>query len=195
MGLTENLPVADPTFFADPHAFRAWLTQHAGSARELVVGFHKRESGRPSLTWPESVDEALCVGWIDGVRKRVDEHSYQIRFTPRKPGSVWSAINIERVRVLSEAGRMTPAGLTAFEQRSAAKSRIYSYEQAEAATLAPDDQARFRRHKTAWAFFEQQPPGYRRQMIWRIVSAKLPATRAKRLAALIEASARRQRMA
>lgn len=186
--------MTDPVFFETPAAFRAWLKRHARSATELVVGFHKVGSGRPHMTWPQSVDEALCVGWVDGVRKRIDEHAYQIRFTPRKPSSTWSAINIERVRVLEEQGRMTPAGLAAFAHRREAKSRTYAYEQREAVALAPADEALFRKHKAAWAFFEAQPPGYRKRLVWRVLSAKQQATREKRLAALIEASARGVRM-
>ena len=183
-----------PTFFASPGKLRAWFVKNHATRTELWVGFHKKDSGKPSVTWPESVDEALCVGWIDGVRKRIDEHRYQIRFTPRKPTSIWSAINIERVRVLTEAGRMKPAGLAAYAQRREHKSRIYSFEQDGEVALAPEDELRFRRHRKAWAYFQQQPPGYRKQMIWRILSAKQPATRERRLAALIEASARGERM-
>ena len=186
--------MADPVFFETPEAFRAWLAFHAHAASEIVVGFHKVGSGRPHMTWPQSVDEALCVGWVDGVRKRIDEHAYQIRFTPRTRTSTWSAINIERVRVLSEEGRMTAAGLEAFAHRREAKSRTYSYEQSGPAALAPADEAQFRKHKAAWAFFEAQPPGYRKLVVWRILSAKQQATRDKRLAALIAASARGERM-
>ncbi|MEO8386629.1 MAG: YdeI/OmpD-associated family protein [Betaproteobacteria bacterium] len=177
-----------PTFFATPADFRAWLVRHAATSTELIVVFHKKGSGNPSITWQESVDEALCVGWIDGVRKRIDEGSYQIRFTPRKSISNWSAINIARVAVLSNQGRMKPAGLVAFALRSEAKSGIYAYEQMESVVLSPEFEARFRRHNNAWGFFEAQPPGYRKQMIWRIVSAKQEATREKRLMGLIEAS-------
>jgi len=140
------------------------------------------------MTWPESVDEALCVGWIDGIRKRIDDERYQIRFTPRKPGSIWSAVNIERVRVLTDEGRMKPAGLEAFERRSEEKSRIYSYEQRKSATLSPDDEKLFRKNKAAWAFFEKQPPSYRQKVLWWIGSAKRQETHDKRLAALIEGS-------
>ena len=184
----------NPVFFDRPEAFRAWLARYAHTASELVVGFHKVGSGRAHMTWPESVDEALCVGWVDGVRKRIDEHAYQIRFTPRKPTSIWSTINIERVRVLSDEGRMTPAGLAAFAHRREAKSRTYAYEQSGPVALAPADEARFRRQKAAWAFFEAQPPRYRKRVVWRIVSAKRQDTRDKRLATLIEASARGERV-
>src|SRR5205807_717951 len=123
----------EPTFFATPETFRAWLAEHHERETSLVVGFYKRGTGRPSITWPESVDEALCVGWIDGVRKRIDEHSYLIRFSPRKPGSIWSAVNIKRANELIELGRMRPAGLAAFERRTERRSQIYAYEQDEAA--------------------------------------------------------------
>lgn len=181
------------TFFAKPAAFRAWLKQHSAKAAELIVGFYKKGCGKSSITWQESVDEALCVGWIDGVRKRIDEETYQIRFTPRKSTSTWSAINIARVADLTSQGRMQPAGLAAFAHRKAAKSRTYAYEQASSALLLPADEARFRKNKTAWTFFEAQPPGYRKLVIWRIVSAKQEATRQKRLLQLIEASKNGQR--
>lgn len=177
-----------PRFFRTAAEFRSWLEKHAGTERELVVGFHKVGSGRPSMTWPESVDEALCHGWIDGVRKRVDEHSYTIRFTPRKPGSTWSAINIAKVGVLEAQGRMTEAGRQAFARRREEKSRTYSYEQRDAAQLSPEEAAAFRKNKAAWRYFEAQPPGYRRVAIHYVASAKRPETRQARLAKLIEAS-------
>jgi uncharacterized protein YdeI (YjbR/CyaY-like superfamily) len=178
-----------PVFFETAAAFGCWLRKHAASESELIVGFYKRGTGLPSMTWPESVDEALCHGWIDGVRSRIDDESYKIRFTPRRPGSIWSAINIERVGVLRDEGRMTEPGLQAFALRKEAKSRIYSYEQAAEATLTADELALFRRNKVAWRFFEAQPPGYRRLSVWRVVSAKRAETRRSRLAKLIEASA------
>jgi uncharacterized protein YdeI (YjbR/CyaY-like superfamily) len=177
-----------PTFFETARDFRAWLLKHGATETELIVGFYKRDSGRPSMTWPESVDEALCFGWIDGVRTRIDEISYKIRFTPRKSTSTWSAINIKRVQVLQDEGRMQKAGLEAFSHRRAVKSKIYAYEQAVQAELDPNDEAQFRRNKKAWKFFEAQPPRYRHQMVWRIISAKRPETRRARLAKLIEAS-------
>ncbi len=177
-----------PTYFATPAAFAAWLAKNAATHNELIVGFYKRGSGLPSMTWQESVDEALCVGWIDGVRTNVDHQSYKIRFTPRKPTSTWSKINIERVRILTADGRMQEAGLKAFAQRVAAKSVIYSYEQAERAALTPAQETLFRKNKKAWKFFEAQPPGYRHQMIWRVISAKRPETQVARLDKLIEAS-------
>lgn len=182
------MPVtATPMFFESPARFRAWLEKHSAREPELIVGFHKRGTDRPSMTWPESVDEALCHGWIDGVRTRIDEHSYKIRFTPRKPGSTWSAINIGRVEALRQQGRMTEAGLAAFAHRQEAKSRLYAYEQVETAALEPAQLALFRKSKAAWAFFEAQPAGYRHLAIWRIISAKRTETRHGRLEKLIEA--------
>lgn len=186
--------MAEPVYFASASAFGAWLREHGETETELLVGFHKVGTGQPSMTWPESVDEALCVGWIDAVRKRVDEQRYQIRFTRRKPGSTWSAINIARVAELTAQGRMQPSGIAAFARRVEHKSRIYAYEQKDTATLSPEDEKLFRRHKQAWAYFEQQPPGYRHKLLWRITSAKRPETRAKRLAELIEASAQGRRL-
>lgn len=183
-----------PTFFETPAKFRAWLERHGATESELVVGFYKRGSGRPSITWPESVDEALCFGWIDGVRRRLDDVSYTIRFTPRRPGSVWSAINIDKVRALKAAGRMTAAGLEAFARFDEEKSRGYSYEQVKRAELEPTQAAVFRKNKAAWAFFESQPPSYRHMIAWYVISAKRPETRQARLAKAIEASAAGRRL-
>ena len=177
-----------PRFFATPAGFRRWLAGHHASAGELWVGFHKRDTGLPSITWPESVDEALCFGWIDGLRRSLGETAYEIRFTPRKPGSTWSAINIAKVATLEEAGRMTPAGRAAFARRSEARSAIYSYEKAPA-TLAEAEQHSFRESAAAFAFFEAQPPSYRRTATHWVVDAKQAATRARRLATLIADSA------
>jgi uncharacterized protein YdeI (YjbR/CyaY-like superfamily) len=178
-----------PTYFATPDEFRAWLEAHHESASELLVGYYKVGSGRPSMTWPESVDEALCFGWIDGVRRRIDDESYSIRFTPRKARSVWSAVNIGRVEELTRLGRMRPAGIRAFEGRAAERSGIYAYENRDAAELAPEDEAQFRAAGAAWAFFASQPPWYRRSAIWWVVSAKREETRRRRLAILIADSA------
>jgi uncharacterized protein YdeI (YjbR/CyaY-like superfamily) len=182
------------TFFESSGEFAAWLEKYGADATQLVVGFHKKDTKRRSMTWSESVDVALCHGWIDGVRKRIDEHAYQIRFTPRRPHSIWSAINIAKMRVLERDGRMKAAGLQAFANRREDKSKIYSYEQQKKARLAPGDAARFRKHTAAWKFFEAQPPGYRHQMVWRIVSAKRPGTKEARLALLIEACRERRRL-
>ena len=176
-----------PTFFPRPADFRKWLSKNHAAAKELLVGFHKKDSGRPSITWPESVDEALCFGWIDGIRRRVDEASYTIRFTPRKPTSIWSAINIKRVEVLTGEGRMKPAGLKAFEKRRENRSGIYAYEQRRAQLEEPYA-GLLRKNEAAWRFFEAQPPGYRKLMSWRILSAKKEETRLKRLEQLIAAS-------
>jgi uncharacterized protein YdeI (YjbR/CyaY-like superfamily) len=177
-----------PTFFETASEFGSWLSQHAAAEPELIVGFHKRGSGFASMSWPESVDEALCVGWIDGVRTNIDVHSYKIRFTRRKSTSTWSARNIERVRVLQGQGRMSPAGLEAFALRREGKSKTYAYEQAYMADLEPQEEARFRKNELAWKFFEAQPPSYRHLVIWRIISVKRAETREARLAKLIEAS-------
>ena len=178
----------EATFFATPREFRRWLAAHHASAVELCVGFYKTGSGRPSITWPESVDEALCVGWIDGVRRSIDEASYMIRFTPRRPRSTWSAVNIGRVAVLIAQGRMRPAGLKAFAERTESKSRIYAYEQGKHVALDAATERQFRLHRAAWEFFQAQPAWYRRTASWWVMSAKKEATRAKRLATLIEAS-------
>lgn len=183
-----------PTYFATPADFGAWLAAHGTTADELLVGFHKVDSGRPSMTWPQSVDEALCHGWIDGVRRRIDEHAYSIRFTPRRATSIWSAVNIARVAVLTAEGRMTAAGLAAFERRSAKKSAIYAYEQATTAALTAKELAAIRKAHTTRAYFDALPPGYLRQMTHWITSAKKPETRAKRLATFIEACAAQRRI-
>ncbi len=173
-----------PTFFATPADFRRWLADHHAERDELWVGYYKKATGRPSITWPESVDEALCFGWIDGLRKSVDGESYMIRFTPRRSGSVWSRVNLERVTALTEAGRMMPAGLAVYEKRDPDKSGLYSFER-EGARLTKTQEKEFRSRPGAWAFWEAQPPGYRKQATWWVVSAKREETRARRLATLI----------
>lgn len=184
-----------PTFFATAADFRAWLDEHAATATELVVGFHKRATGAPSIDWPESVDEALCHGWIDGVRTRIDDKTYKIRFTPRKAGSIWSAVNIGRAEALIKDGRMKPAGAAAFERRLEHKSRVYAFEQPkELVELSPAHEVIFMRHAEAWRFFQQQPDGYRRTVVWHILSAKKAETQLSRLDKLIEASARGERL-
>jgi uncharacterized protein YdeI (YjbR/CyaY-like superfamily) len=182
------------TFFASVDEFTGWLEQHGAAETEFIVGYYKRGSKRPSMTWAESVDAALCHGWIDGVRKRIDEQSYQIRFTPRKTTSIWSRINIERARILQREGKMREAGHKAYSHRREDKSRIYSYEQQKKAALDRADELRFRKAKAAWKFFEAQPPSYRQLVIWRIVSAKRPETRERRLQDLIKASQERRRL-
>lgn len=176
------------TFFASPGEFRAWLEEYGSTAQELWVGYYKKDSGRPSITWPESVDVALCYGWIDGLRKSIDELSYKIRFSPRKPGSTWSAVNIQRVQALIEQGSMRPAGLTAFAARREDKSGIYSYEQGGDQLAEPYVQ-QLQQNETAWAFFQAQPGSYRKASAWWVMSAKSEETRQRRLAQLIEHSA------
>ena len=183
-----------PTFFTTPADLRKWLNEHHESETELLVGFYKKDSGKPSITWPESVDEALCVGWIDGIRKGVDEESYTIRFTPRKSGSIWSAVNIARVEPLTQEGRMKPAGLKAFEKRRENKSGIYSYEQRDQIELSEAETTAFKANLKAWDFFESQPGSYRKAVLWWIVSAKKDETRAKRVATLIDDCANGQRI-
>jgi len=180
-------------FFETAADFREWLARNHDRVTELIVGFYKRDSGKPSITWPESVDQALCFGWIDGVRKRVDDESYTIRFTPRRRGSIWSAINIRRAEALKKLGLMQPAGLRAFEARDEEKSRIYSYER-ETASLSAAEEKQFRANKTAWKYFSEQPPGYRRLAAYWLVCAKREETRARRLANLIDASAQGRRI-
>jgi len=187
-----------PIFSADAQAFRHWLAANGASgnsASELLVGFHKVGSGQPSMSWPESVDEALCFGWIDGVRRRIDDGAYSIRFTPRKPGSTWSAINIAKVEQLQAEGRMTPAGAEAFARRTDARSKVYSHEQAQSAELSAPELQAFKRNRAAWRFFDEDtPPGYKKVLLHWITSAKKPETRAARLAKLIEACAAGQRL-
>ena len=177
------------TFFASGAEFRAWLSAHHADERELLVGYYKRGTGRPSMTWQESVDEALCFGWIDGVRRGIDADSYSIRFTPRQRRSTWSAVNIKRAGELIAEGRMTPAGLAAFEARSDDRSAIYSYEQRHAAELDAEQRAAFEASPEAWAWFQAQAPYYRRTAVHWVTSAKKPETRERRLAALIDDSA------
>lgn len=183
----------NPKFFKTPSAFRKWLAANHAKSKELWVGFYKKNSGKPSIDWPESVDEALCFGWIDGIRKSIDEESYKIRFTPRKPGSIWSAINIRNVERLIKEKRMEPAGLKAYELKKEFRSGIYSYEQRSPELVEPY-LGKLKRNKAAWKFFSAQPPGYRKMMNWFIVSAKQEETRLKRLARLIEASEKGQRV-
>jgi uncharacterized protein YdeI (YjbR/CyaY-like superfamily) len=174
-----------PQFFPTPADWRRWLAKHHASAAELWVGFHKRASGRPSITWPESVDEALCFGWIDGIRKSLGDASYVIRFTPRRPSSIWSAVNVRRVGELTRAGRMRPAGLRAFGKRTAKKTAVYSFEQRKAAKLPLPYVRRFKANPAAWRFFSGQAPWYQRVMAFYVVSAKQEETRLRRLARLI----------
>jgi uncharacterized protein YdeI (YjbR/CyaY-like superfamily) len=178
-----------PRFFATPDAFRAWLEKNHEGADELWVGFYKRGSERPSITWPESVDQALCFGWIDGLRRSIDETAYMIRFTPRKTTSTWSAINVRRVGELAKLGLMTEAGQTAFEARRADKTSIYSFERTTPGALEPAEEKELRANPRASEFFDAQAPWYRRTATHWVVSAKRPETRARRLETLIACSA------
>ncbi|KQP23556.1 YdeI family protein [Pseudorhodoferax sp. Leaf267] len=187
--------MTQPTYFADPNAFRAWLQTHASSTCELLVGFYKVGTGQQSMSWSESVDEALCFGWIDGVRRRIDDARYSIRFSPRKPASIWSAVNIAKVAQLQAQGRMTDAGLAAFARRTAVRSAVYAHERQVPASLQPEEQHALREDKAAWAFFEGTPPSYRQRVLHWICSARKPATRTARLAKLMAASARGERLA
>jgi uncharacterized protein YdeI (YjbR/CyaY-like superfamily) len=182
-----------PIFFATPAEWRAWLQKNHAKQSEVLVGFYRKASGRPTMTWSEAVDQALCFGWIDGVRRSIDEKSYYNRFTPRRPNSNWSAVNIDKVEQLTKQGLMHPAGIAAFEKRSEERSKSYSYERANA-RLDESQEKRFRAHKGAWAFWESQPPGYRRTATWWVVSAKRAETRERRLATLIEDSANVRRI-
>lgn len=184
----------EPLFFATPEDFRQWLEDNHKHKTELLVGFYKVGSGKASMTWPQSVDQALCFGWIDGVRRSVDAEAYSIRFTPRRADSIWSAVNIAKVAQLTGAGHMKPEGLAAFEKRSEEKSKIYSFEQTEVAELPADLLKIFTDNKPAFTFFEAQPPGYKKQMLHRIFTAKQHKTKLSRLEKLIEASAQNKRL-
>ena len=182
-----------PNFFKTPADFRPWLVKNYDKADELLVGFYKKASGKPSITWPESVDEALCVGWIDGIRRSIDEERYSIRFTPRRKGSIWSAVNTKRVAELKKAGRMLAVGLRAFEERDPKKTAVYSFER-ETAELPPAYLKQFRANAAAWKFFAAQPPGYRKISAFFVMSAKQDETRERRLERLIADSARGERI-
>lgn len=181
------------TFFTDQWEFRAWLEVNHTTATELLVGFYKVGTGKPSLTWSEAVDQALCFGWIDGVRRSIDAESYYNRFTPRRPGSNWSGVNINKVESLTANGLMRPAGQAAFDRRTEDRSRIYSFETGEA-TLDPELEAQFKANLTAWEYFCALAPSYRRLSIHWVMSAKRPETRLARLHRLITDSAQRTNM-
>ena len=184
-----------PTFFATPADFRKWFEKNHDTTAELLVGFYKKNSGKPSISWPESVDEALCFGWIDGVRRSIDAESYSIRFTPRRARSIWSNVNTKRVAELTKQGRMHASGLAAFKARDPKRSGIYAFEQRQKdQELDPALEAKIRKNKKAWAFFQAQPPGYRRLMSVYVMSAKKEETRLRRLARLIDDSAAGQRV-
>jgi len=181
-----------PTFFSAEADFRRWLQANHATAPELLVGFWKKSSGKPSIDWPQARDQALCFGWIDGHRKSLGDEAYTIRFTPRRKGSIWSKVNVDRFEALSADGHMTPAGVAAYE-RDKHRSGLYSYEK-PLASLTPEQEALFRDNKSAWADWEKRPAGYRRSALGWITSAKKPETRAKRLAELIAVSAEGRRL-
>jgi uncharacterized protein YdeI (YjbR/CyaY-like superfamily) len=176
-----------PIFFSSPTDLQEWFEKNHDTEKELWVGFYKTNTGKPRVTWPESVNQALCFGWIDGVRKSLGEDSYVIRFTPRKPNSIWSAINIKKVEELTKLGLMRPAGTDAFNKRDEKKSRVYSFEQKNI-QLDKNFEKQFRENKKAWKFFQSQPPSYQRPAIWWVMSAKQEVTKQKRLSILIKDS-------
>jgi uncharacterized protein YdeI (YjbR/CyaY-like superfamily) len=183
-----------PVYFPDAAALRRWFSRHAAKKTVLLVGFMKKTTGIASVTWPQAVDEALCVGWIDGVRHRIDEDRYTIRFSPRRPGSRWSHINIRRVAALKKAGRMKAAGLAAFAARKRSKFAPTWYEQKSPARLSRAQVLEFKRHAVAWKYYRTLPPGYRKMVNWWITNAKKPETRARRLSILIDACAQGRRL-
>jgi uncharacterized protein YdeI (YjbR/CyaY-like superfamily) len=183
----------EATFFSTPSDFREWLKKNHARVAELWVGFYKKASGRPSITWPESVDEALCYGWIDGLRQSIDDIGYRIRFSPRKPGSIWSGVNIRRAQALIGEGRMRPAGLKAYEARRENKSGIYSYEQRSVELEEPYARL-LKKNRAAWDYFQRQPASYRKKVSWWIISAKKEETRLKRLEKLAFYSSQKERL-
>ena len=183
----------DPVFFKNPAEFRRWLDKHHETETEVLVGYRKTATGLPSMTWPESVDEALCYGWIDGIRRSIDEKSYTIRFTPRKPESAWSAVNIRKIETLTKLGRMKPAGMRAWENRHRSRGYGYGYSSPNA-EFGEAHVAEFKKHQTAWEFFDSQPPSYKRTVSHWVLSAKREETREKRFKELIADSANQQRL-
>ena len=178
-------PALKLTFFESPAAFRRWLAKHHKTATDLQVGYYKKHTDKPSITWPESVDQALCYGWIDGIRRKVDEDVYTIRFTPRRPGSIWSSVNIRRANELIAEGQMQPAGLAEFEKRKEYRSGIYAYEQ-RSVDLPEPYAGLLKKNKKAWARFQSVPPSKRKQAFWYVVSAKKEETRLQRLNYIIK---------
>lgn len=184
-GMADSL---EPLYFETAIEFRKWLLENHSKETQLLVGFYKINSNKPSITWSESVDQAICFGWIDGVRRSIDEERYCIRFTPRKPGSIWSAINIKKVEELSAKRLMHPTGIEAYKKRKEDKSRVYSYEK-DPVSLSPEFEKKFRANKKAWKFFNSMPPSYQRTAIHGIMTVKREETKLKRLEELINDSA------
>lgn len=178
-----------PLFFATPTEFRAWLERHHDQQDVQWVGYYKKPTGRPSIDWPQSVDQALCFGWIDGLRRSIDEESYKIRFTPRRKSSHWSAKNLSRMPELIEAGLMTPPGLAVYEARKPGKEKQASFEQPASAQLPKEYEKELRSNPAGWAYWQKARPSYRKQVTWWVVSAKREATRQRRLAILVESCA------
>jgi len=187
-------PDPEPIFFESPEAFYDWLEEHHEAESEVYVGYWKKHTGKPSLTWSQAVDQALCFGWIDGRVNRIDDDRHMQRFTPRKPGSNWSNVNVEKMKALTEAGLVKPAGQAAYERRRDDKTGVYAFERKEDAVLPPEMEERFRANTSAWEFFQSQAPWYRRTAIHLVTSAKKPETREKRLNQLIEDSAAGRRL-
>jgi len=185
---------AQTIYFRSPAAFRAWLERHHATQKEILVGFYRVGTRKPSMTWSESVDQALCFGWIDGVRRSVDDDRYTIRFTPRKPKSNWSRINMAKVETLRKSGRMAPAGEKAFAAREEGRSGVYSFEQERPKELSPAYRKRFKANRKAWDWYQSQAPYYRRTTAFWVMSAKREETREKRLATLIADSSRGRRV-
>ena len=173
-------------FFESPDSFRDWLQQNHLTVTEQWVGFYKKQTQLPSITWPESVDQALCFGWIDGLRKSIDDKAYKIRFTPRKPQSHWSAVNINRMKELQKMGMVEERGLEAFERRNSKRAKLAAYEQSGVVELASAYQRQFEKDKDAWQDFNNRAPSYRKQCIWWVMSAKKEETQKRRLGILIE---------
>jgi uncharacterized protein YdeI (YjbR/CyaY-like superfamily) len=189
-----TMPKSEVIYFATPAEFRDWLEENHAKAAEQWVGFYKKDAAQTGITWKEAVDEALCYGWIDGIRKSVDDQRYKIRFTPRKPGSIWSVVNLNRLDELTQLGRMQPAGLKAFQERDQKKAAQYSYEQDDI-KLDPAYEKQLKANRATWEFLQAQPTSYQRAVLWWIISAKKEETRQKRLATLIDESARGQKIA
>jgi len=184
----------EPHFFETQDDFRQWLDKHHTTETELLVGFYKVGSGKPTMMWPESVDQALCYGWIDGIRKSLATDRYTIRFTPRKASSIWSAINIDKMENLIAKKLVKPAGLAAYEKRTESKSRVYSHERTEDAVLPTEMENEFKANAAAWAFFNKQAPYYKKTVIHLIISAKQEKTRQSRFEKLLNASAEGKRL-
>ena len=176
-------------FFATADELRAWFHEHHETAPELFVGYWKKGTGGTGVSHPEAIEQALCFGWIDSVARRLDDRRYQVRFTPRRRSSVWSAVNVAKIAELTERGLMHPAGVRAFELRKPDQVAVYSYENPESAQFTAEQTALFRANPAAWEWFSRQTPAYRRSATHWVVTAKRPETRARRLAQLIADSA------